>query len=248
MAKQTFSIGQVLTATQMTTIQTNDYNQTVNTKTTSYTLAATDAGTRVEMNSATATTITVNTSLFSAGDTLIIQNKGAGVCTITAGTATVSTSGSLALAQYDAGTLYFISTSAAIFFSQSGSGDVTLTGTQTLTNKTLTAPIVTYSINQQTGTTYTTVASDAGAIITMNNASASTFKIPTNASVAYATGSTIQLYNLGAGTITVSAVTPATTTIVSAGSSSASPTVATNKAIQLIKIGTDSWIAFGGIA
>ena len=207
MAKQTWATGDVLTASSVTALQANDYNQTVSTKTASYTLAAADVGTRVEMNSASSTTITVNTSIFAAGDTLIIQNKGAGVCTVTAGTATVSTSGSLALAQYDAGTLYFISTSAAIFFSQSGSGDVTLTGTQTLTNKTLTSPIVTYSVNTQTGTTYTTVASDAGAIITMNNASASTFKIPTNASVAYATGSTIQLYNLGAGTITVSAVT-----------------------------------------
>ena len=149
MAKQTWATGDVLTASSVTALQANDYNQTVSTKTASYTLAAADVGTRVEMNSASSTTITVNTSIFAAGDTLIIQNKGAGVCTVTAGTATVSTSGSLALAQYDAGTLYFISTSAAIFFSQSGSGDVTLTGTQTLTNKTLTAPIVTYSVNQQ---------------------------------------------------------------------------------------------------
>jgi hypothetical protein len=42
---------------------------------------------------------------------------GAGVCTITAGTATVSTSAVLTLKQYDAGVLYFNSTSAAIFFS-----------------------------------------------------------------------------------------------------------------------------------
>jgi hypothetical protein len=68
------------------------------------------------MNKATATTITVNTSLFNAGDTLWIHNVGAGVCTITAGTATVSTSGSLALAQNAGGTLYFTSAGVAIFF------------------------------------------------------------------------------------------------------------------------------------
>jgi hypothetical protein len=68
------------------------------------------------MNAAGATTITVNTALFSAGDTVQIQNVGAGVCTITAGTATVSTSAVLTLKQYDAGTLYFNTTSAAIFF------------------------------------------------------------------------------------------------------------------------------------
>jgi hypothetical protein len=77
---------------------------------------AADAGTVVQMNSASATTITVNTALFAAGDTVQIQNVGAGVCTITAGTATVSTSATLALKQYDAGTLYFNTTSAAFFF------------------------------------------------------------------------------------------------------------------------------------
>jgi hypothetical protein len=41
---------------------------------------------------------------------------GAGVCTVTAGTATVSTSAVLALKQYDAGSLYFNTTSAALFF------------------------------------------------------------------------------------------------------------------------------------
>jgi len=117
MALQTFTAGQILTAAQMTTLQTNAYNQTVSTKTASYVLTAADVGTRVVMNSASATTITVNTSLFAAGDTLFIQNIGAGTCTITAGTATVTTAGSLALAQWGGGTLYFTSASAAIFFS-----------------------------------------------------------------------------------------------------------------------------------
>jgi hypothetical protein len=248
MAKQTFSVGQTLTAAQLTTLQTNDYNQTVNSKTANYTLVATDVGTRISMNSASATTITVNTSLFAAGDQVYVVNIGAGITTITAGTATVTTSGSLALGQYDSGTLYFTAAGAAIFFSASASGDVTLTGTQTLTNKTLTAPVVTYSINAQTTTAYVTVAADAGAFITVSNASANTLKIPTNASVAYATGTTIQVMNIGAGTTTISAVTPATTTITSAGAVSASPTLAQYKAAQCIKTGTDTWLVFGAIA
>ena len=106
-----------MTAAQMDSLQANDYNWTVSTKTANYTLVAADKGTRVVMNAAGATTITVNDSLFSAGDTLFIQNIGAGTCTITAGTATVTTAGSLALAQWGGGTLYFTSASAAIFFS-----------------------------------------------------------------------------------------------------------------------------------
>ena len=117
MAKQTFTTGQVLTAAQMTSLQqTAMGGGSTTAKTASYVLVAADAGTVVQMNSASATTITVNTALFAAGDTVQIQNVGAGVCTVTAGTATVSTSATLALKQYDAGSLYFNTTSAAIFF------------------------------------------------------------------------------------------------------------------------------------
>jgi hypothetical protein len=130
MAIQSFSVGQVLTAAQVNALQANDYNQTVSNKTGSYTLVAADKGTRIAMSSTSATTITVNSSLFSAGDTLFIQNLNSGVCTITAGTATVTTSASLALAQWEGGTLYFTSASAAIFFKSDGaaaaSGGMTL--------------------------------------------------------------------------------------------------------------------------
>ena len=128
MAIQDFTAGQILTAAQMDSLQANDYNQTVSTKTASYTLVAADKGTRVAMNSASATTITVNTSIFNAGDTLFIQNIGAGTCTITAGTATVTTASSLALAQWGGGTLYFTSAGAAIFFSGGGTGYGAATG------------------------------------------------------------------------------------------------------------------------
>jgi len=124
MAKQTYTTGQVLTAAQMTALQANDYNWTVSAKTASYVLVAADAGTRITMSNAGATTITVNTALFTAGDTLTITNIGAGACTITAGTATVSTAGSLVLNQYDSGTLYFSSASAAIW-NGANPGDIT---------------------------------------------------------------------------------------------------------------------------
>lgn len=116
MAIQDFTAGQVLTAAQMDSLQANDYNQTVSTKTANYVLVAADKGTRVVMNAAGATTITVNTSLFTAGDTLQLQNIGAGVTTVTAGTATVSSAGPLAIPQYGSGTLFFSSAGVAIYF------------------------------------------------------------------------------------------------------------------------------------
>jgi len=120
MAKQSFVTGQVLTAQQVNDLQTNDFNQTVSAKTASYTLVAADKGTRITMSSTSATTITVNTGLFAAGDTLFIQNLNTGVCSITAGTATVDTSASLALAQHEGGTLYFTSAGVSTFFKAAG--------------------------------------------------------------------------------------------------------------------------------
>jgi len=143
MAKQTFTTGQVLTAAQMTSLQqTAMLGGAASAKTASYTLVAADAGTAISMSNASATTITVNTALFAAGDTVQITNLGAGVCTITAGTATVNTSASLALAQYESGTLDFTSTSAAIFIKgaagAAASGGMTLLSTTALSGASVT--------------------------------------------------------------------------------------------------------------
>ena len=117
MAKQTFTVGQVLTAAQLTSLQqTAMGGGAASAKTASYTLVAADAGTTISMTSTSATTITVNTGLFAAGDTVFIQNLGSGNCTVTAGTATVSTAGSTILPTNDAGILYFVSTGVAIFY------------------------------------------------------------------------------------------------------------------------------------
>lgn len=124
MAKQTFTTGQVLTATQMNDLQTNDFNQTVSTKTDSYVLVVGDRGTRVVMNAATNKTITVNSGIFSAGDTVFIHNINTGTVTVTAGTCSVNTAQSLVLNQWEGGTLYFTSDSTAIFWG-AGAGDIT---------------------------------------------------------------------------------------------------------------------------
>jgi hypothetical protein len=143
MAKQSFTVGQVLTAAQLTPLQqTAMLGGAASAKTASYTLVAADAGTAISMTSTSATTITVNTGLFAAGDTVQITNLGSGVTTITAGTATVNTSASLALAQYESGTLNFTSASAAIFIKGAGaaaaSGGMTLLATHTLSGSTST--------------------------------------------------------------------------------------------------------------
>lgn len=96
---------------------------------------------------------------------------------------------------------------------------------------------------------YTTVLTDQYQIlISMNKATAIALKIPTNSSVAYPVGTVLNILNKGAGTCTISAVTSGTTTIVSAGAVSASPTLGTAKMAAAVKVASDTWYVVGAIA
>lgn len=109
--------------------------------------------------------------------------------------------------------------------------------------------LVAFTLNAQTGTTYTSVLSDSyQVLVTMNNASANAFKIPTNASVAHPVGTVITVMNIGAGTCTISAVTSGTTTVLSAGATAAAPTLAQYKSAACIKTATDTWYVVGAVA
>jgi len=108
--------------------------------------------------------------------------------------------------------------------------------------------LVAYSLNAQTGTTYTTVLADSyQMLITQSNASASAIKIPTNASVAHPIGTVITVLNIGVGVCTISAVTSGTTILLSAGVVPAAPTLGQYKSAEIIKTGTDAWYVVGAI-
>lgn len=100
------------------------------------------------------------------------------------------------------------------------------------------------SINAQTGTSYTLVLGDAGKEVTMTNASANTLTIPANASVAFPTGTVINVSMLGAGTTTIAGDTGVTVNGVSAGSGDIQTQY---QGVQLLKIATDTWVARGDI-
>jgi hypothetical protein len=125
----------------------------------------------------------------------------------------------------------------------------TLTGTQTLTNKTLTDPKINLAFNADSGSTYTAVLTDNGKVVTMDNGSGNTFRIPTNASVAFPIGTQINVLSIGAGQTTINAVTSGTTTIQSTGATAAQPKLrARYSAATCLKAGTDLWYVFGDIA
>jgi len=85
-------------------------------------------------------------------------------------------------------------------------------------------------------------------LIPMNKATAVAFKIPTDATYAFPTGTVITVLNIGVGAVTISAVTPGTTTVLSAGATAASPTLAQYKSAACIKTAANAWYVVGGIA
>lgn len=106
------------------------------------------------------------------------------------------------------------------------------------------------ALNAQTGTTYTFVLADAdNKLVTASNASAQTYSIPTNANVAYPIGSQINIIAIGAGQVTINAVTSGTTTILSNGATAAAPKLRVQySSATCIKVATDTWYVVGDIA
>ncbi len=123
-----------------------------------------------------------------------------------------------------------------------GTGDVTLTGTQTLTNKTLTAPVITLATNAQTAS-YTLVLTDASDIVEMNVASANTLTVPLNSSVAFAVGTTITILQTNTGQTTL---TP--TGGVTINGTPGLKLRAQWSSATLIKRATDTWVAIGDLS
>jgi len=105
------------------------------------------------------------------------------------------------------------------------------------------------TVNAQTNTSYTAVKADGlNSIVTMDNAAANTFRIPTDATYNFPTGTTLLVYQKGAGVTTINAVTSGTTTISSAGAVATAPVLAQFKSAACIKIAANSWIVVGAIS
>jgi hypothetical protein len=97
-------------------------------------------------------------------------------------------------------------------------------------------------INAQTGTSYTPALADAGKLITANNAAAISLTIPVDATPDIPIGTQILVMQLGAGQVTVSAVTPGTTAV---NGKNGLKTSGQYAIISLIKVAANSWIVGG---
>jgi len=109
--------------------------------------------------------------------------------------------------------------------------------------------LVAFTIGAAQTNDYTAVIADTYQVLElMNKGTAIAYKIPTNASVAFPIGTVLTILNIGAGVCTISAVTPGTTTILSAGATAAQPTLGQYKSAACIKTATDTWYVVGSIA
>lgn len=109
--------------------------------------------------------------------------------------------------------------------------------------------LVTFTLNSQSGATYTLASTDQyQVLIITTNASTKTVSIPTDATYNFPVGTCVTFLNTGAGLLTINAVTAGTTTVTSAGTSSAAPTVAQYRSAAAIKTAANAWTVVGAIA
>jgi hypothetical protein len=85
-------------------------------------------------------------------------------------------------------------------------------------------------------------------LIPMNKSSAANFNIPTDATYNFPIGTVITVLNQAANAVTIKAVTSGTTTVLSAGSVAAQPTLAQYKSAACIKTAANAWYIVGAIS
>jgi hypothetical protein len=98
--------------------------------------------------------------------------------------------------------------------------------------------------NNQTGTTYTLALADAGEVVELNNASAITLTVPPNSSVAFPIGVVVELFQQGAGQVTVAAGVGVTIR----SPSSKLKMTGQYAGASLRKRGTDEWTLEGNLS
>jgi len=98
--------------------------------------------------------------------------------------------------------------------------------------------------NAQTGTSYTLVASDVGKLITLNNAAAITLTLPQDSDATIAVRKYIDLYQLGAGQVTVAAGSGATLRV----SGLTAKARAQYSRLGVQKVSANTWSLFGDLA
>ncbi len=193
-----------------------------NVQTANYILQLSDANKVVEINAASANTVTIpaNTAVsFPVGTTIEIVQIGSGATTV---------EGAVGVTVHNAGALDNQYKRATI--------------QKRATDEWLTFIEVDRRIipNQQT-VNYTLVMSDAGKVIEMNSASATSVTIPPDSSVNFPIGTHLEIFQRGTGTVSIIAGSGVT----ALHSSSSLDIIGQYSTVGLRKSGANEWVASG---
>lgn len=197
----------------------------------------------------TVTSITAGTGL--SGGT--ITNTG----TIALSTPVSVANGGTGISSFGSGVATWLGTPssanlAAAVTDETGSGALVFGTSPTISGATLTNAIITQALLTPSfsANAYTLVLGDQGNILLASNgATAGTINIPTDANVAFPTGTQITIIQTGSGQLTIQATTPATTTVNSTGATATAPKLRTqNSSATLIKSAANTWYVVGDIS
>jgi hypothetical protein len=214
-------------------------------------------------------------ALFDAGPVLKVTKGGTGGATASAARTALGLAIGTDVLAYDSNLQSFVTAftlptadstanfvlktngSGTLGFAAAASGDVTLAGTQTLTNKTISGADNTLTVdgtnavgfrnipvNSQSAA-YTAVLEDSGKVIfhPSTDANARTFTIPANSSVAYPIGTAITFINMTSQVVTI-AITTDTMYLSSAGTTG-SRSLAQYGSATAIKMTSTTWLISG---
>ncbi len=176
-----------------------------------------------------ATGTTSTNLVFSTSPTLVTPNLGTpSAVTLTNGTGLPISTGVSGLGT---GVATFLATPSSANFATA------------ITDEFGTGPVMlAYPATNAQVSSYTLVLTDANKFVDVSNASANNLTVPTNASVAFAVGTTITLTQTGAGLMTVVASGGVTVTT----SSGVLTSPGQNSPMVLRKTGTDTWYLYNG--
>lgn len=99
-------------------------------------------------------------------------------------------------------------------------------------------------LNNQTGATYTLVLADANTTVARNNAAANTTTVPPNSSVAFPIGTSVVLYQAGAG---ASSIAPGAGVTIRKRANRNLTLSGQYAMATLLKVGTDEWVCSGDL-
>ena len=218
MATQVFTANQTLTASQLNTLQSNDFNFTRNLQTgTSYTIQLSDRGKLLEFQNVGTITATIpaySSAAFDIGDIIEVLNTSTGVVNFVGGSGvTISAANGVTSleGQWHRATLVNRAENTWVIMGNTAQyiPDNSITASKILDGTIVNADIsasaaielgklADATIDEQ-ASSYTLALTDKNKFIKMTSGSANTVTVPTNASVAFPVGSQIHIIQYGAG-------------------------------------------------